>query len=176
MNADEFVKKLSELAVSMDRESYFLTEKPAEIPQFDDPLIHLISSYDTSALEIGMVRLGCHKYSFEPPSDKILVGCIESDILVIDPSTGIVELLDHEAPTYVMCICATSGNLFLEALLKLAAFQYPNKDLYGDLSIEKVKENNDAAYACAVECSEIAGVEVEGSIYYTLLGYDPRIS
>lgn len=176
MNADEFVNKLAELAVSMERKSYFLTKKPEEVPQLDDSLIHLICGYDTSALEIGMVRLGRHKYSFEPPSDKILVGCIESDILVIDPLTGIVELFDHDDPTYVMSICAKSGGLFLEALLKLATFQYPHEDLYGNLPVEKAKENNDAAYACAVECAKIAGVEVEGSIYHTLLGYDPRIS
>ncbi len=176
MNADEFVKKMTELAVSMDKESYFLAKKSEEIPQFDDSLIHLICNYDTSTLEIGMIRLGRHKYSFEPPSDKILVGCIESDILVIDPLTGIVELLDHEDPNYVMCICATSGDLFLEALLKLAAFQYPHEDIYGNLPIIKTKENNDAAYACAIECAKIAGVEVENSIYHTLLGYDSRIS
>ncbi len=103
-------------------------------------------------------------------------GCIESDILAINPSTGFVELLDHEDPTYVMCICATSGSLFLDALLKLAAFQYPHEDLYGNLPIEKAKENNNAAYTCAVECSRAAGVIAEGSIYQTLLGYDSRLS
>lgn len=176
MIADEFVKKLAQLAVSMERESYFLTKKSEEISKLDDSLIHLICSYDTSALEIGMVRLGRQKYSFTPPADKIFVGCMESDILVINPLTGAVELLDHEDPNYVMCTCAASGDLFLDALLKLAAFQYPHEDLYGNLPIEKAKENNKAAYECAVECSEIAGVEVEGSIYHTLLGYDSRIS
>jgi len=176
MNADEFVKGLSELADSMERESYFLTKKPEEKPRLDDSLIHLICSYETSALEIGMVRLGRHKYSFESPPVKILVGCIELDILVINPLTGAVELLDHDDPTYVMCICATSGALFLEALLKLAAFQYPHEDLYGNLPIDKAKENNDAAHICATECSKIAGIEPENSIYHTLLGYDSRIS
>ncbi|MEN6309504.1 MAG: hypothetical protein ABFD91_17290, partial [Anaerohalosphaeraceae bacterium] len=168
MDADGFVNKMAELAVLMEKESYSLTKKPKEILQLDDSIIHLICEYDTSALEIGMVGLGRHKYSFEPPSGKVLVGCIESDILAINPSTGFVELLDHDDPSYVMCICATSGGAFLEALLRLAAFQYPHEDLYGNLPIEKAKENNNAAYACAVECSRAAEVKAEGSIYHTL--------
>lgn len=190
MNASEFVEKLAKIAPTIEylvsngyeeiaeeiRNGYIINKKEkSDKAKYNDPLVHLICEYDVStSFQIGMVKLGKHKYDFEAPINKIHVGAIESDILVIDPHTGCVELLDHAQPDFVMARCAVSGSAFLEAVLHLANFKPPYPD-FRNLSQSQQIENNRAAKNCAVECSEIAGVEVEGSIYHTLLGYDSRI-
>jgi len=189
MKADEFAEKLAEVAPSVEyliscgygaiaeeiRNGYILNkrEKPM-VPTHDDPLIYLICNYDTSNFQIGMLTLGTRKYSFSPPVNKVYVGAIESDILVINHSTGAVELLDHAQPDFVVAECAASGGNFLEAILFLASFKPPHPD-FKNLSREQQIENNQAAGSHATQCAKTAGISMSpNNIYEELLGYDPR--
>lgn len=189
MNADEFAEKLAKIAPSVDyliscgyetiaeeiRNGYILTRRTKPIAAiYDDPLVHLICDYDTSKFQIGVLTIGMRKYSFPAPTNKIHVGAIESDILVIDPRTGAVELIDHARPDFVMTKCAVSGGHFLEAIFLLASFKRPHPDFRSLAQLQRV-ENNRAAGNCAMQCAKIAGIPTPPNIYEELLGYDPQL-
>ena len=192
MNAEEFVDKLAKLAPSVDdlivkgyerevaeeiRSAYF-NEKNEVYNDYDDPLLDLINNYDTSNLEIGILKIGNRKYDFPSPPEKIRVGSVESDILVINPKTGHVELLDHAHPEYVIGICAVSGERFLEAILLLADFEMPYLDsrLKNKITEKQSVANNLAAHKKAAECTKVAGLGKEATIFHLLLGCDCWIS
>jgi len=187
MKADEFVKRLEELAPSIEeivsrgftrkyadeyRRSFFLHPKTTEISVFPNPLVELIYKYDTSNLEIGMITLGQNNAHFTPRPDRILVGSIEADPLVINLNNNAVEMLDHSCPDYVMTKCAVSGERFLKALLLLASFKPPYSEFKanGSLTKQQAVANDQAAYQKAVECAEVAGISGKPNIYEMLLG------
>lgn len=194
MGASEFVSRLVKLVhsseyyinkglsieeanemVEDEKKSLLLRPKSPESPEIEDPIEDLICRYDTSELEIGMIYLGKKTSACHIPSDKVLVGSIEADPLVINKKNGEIELLDHAQPDCVMAKCAASGGQFLEALLLLASFEPEYTDFYGDLPETQAKENNEAARKKAMECAKVAGVSTKSSIYEMLLGYDSRI-
>lgn len=190
MTADEFVEKLARLAPSLEslrsygysdsggvehRRLYFLQKKPFEQPIYDDPLIQLISNYDTSNFDFGLT-LGKRKWDFSPPPGKVHVGAVEADILVINPDTGNVELLDHGHPERVLAKCAASGEQFLEALLLLVAYEPPYPGLKHKLNTKQLRVNNEAAKKRAMECAKVAGISTPPNIYAYLLGCDPLIT
>ncbi len=190
MKAEEFVEKLASISPSIEylyslgylqevaeeiRKSYFLPKSCSKKPIYDDPLVNLITNYDTSEFRLGLVTLGKTKNSFLPTSDKIHIGAIESDILVINPKSGEVELLDHGQTDYVMEVCAVSGNRFLDALFLFAEYEAPFLEFKGNLTKEQLTMNNESARKRAIECAEAAGIPAKGSIYETLLGCDCRI-
>jgi hypothetical protein len=192
MNAEEFVNKLASIKPSVDRlvtygysverakeiqSQYILRKKTCTTPIiYNDPVVNLINEYDTSILEIGNLALGKGGYSFLPPNGVIHIGSIESDILVINPKTGFIELLDHEQPDFVMARCASSGDKLLDALFLLMSHERPNADLFSDLTEKQRKENNRAAGLRAKECAKAAGVFSDKvNIYELLLGYDSRL-
>ena len=156
--------------VEDEKESLLLLEK-SHVPRLiEDPIESLILNYDTSKLEIGMVRLGEPTFVCDIPSGKVPIGVIESDPLVINKQNGEVELLDHSKPDFVMAKCAISSEKFMEALLLLASFVPPYIDLYGDLPKDKAEKNNSAAYDIASKCALAAEISDEKNIYEMLLG------
>ncbi len=191
MTVEEFVKKLSDCAPTIDhliangypanyakeyRDGYLLRKKKTPgIPEYDDPLVRLICNYDTSKLEIGIITLGKAEYAFQTPPEKVHVGAIEADILVINPVTGVVELLDHGNPDYVIAQCAASGGRFLDSLILLASFELPYANLYVDLPVEYRIRNNEATYERALECAIVSGITTQPNIYKMVLGYNSRI-
>jgi hypothetical protein len=192
MNAEEFVNKLTSITPSIERliacgnsveyakeiqSQYTLKKKTCIKPMtYNDPVVNLIDDYDTSKLEIGTLTLGKTAFSFLPPKDKIHIGAIESDILVLNPTTGCIELLDHEQLNFVMATCASSGSKFLDALFMLMAYEPPHAGFSIKLTEKQKKGNNQAAGLRAKECAKAAGISSEKiNIYELLLGYDSRL-
>lgn len=189
MNANEFVNELAKLIHSSDfyinrglsseeademiedeKKSLLLSEKHQEPLSIEDPIENLICSYDTSNLEIGMVKLGKQISICNIPSGKVPIGAIEADPLVINSESGEIELLDHSQPDFIVAKCAISSEKFMEALLLLAFFVPPHIDLYGNLPKDQVEKNNSAAYDMAAKCAIVAGISGNKNIYETLLG------
>lgn len=186
MDADNFVIQLQELTPSLSylrkygyveevvqelRESYFIKQR-YPILEFhnDDPLMDLISKYDTSSFEIGILSLDSGNYSLPTKFHKILIGFVEADMLVFNIKSKEVEVLDYSQHDRIIFKCAASGEQFLNAMLVLAAFELPNSPFKGALTEKQKKENQDAAISCARLCAETAGIPSEEKIYGVLLG------
>ena len=130
----------------------------------------MICRYDSSDLEIGIVVLGKKDFPFSVGTDKVIVGSMEADPIVINKTNGEIELLDHAQPKFVMAKCALSGERFLDALFLVASFEPPFFDLLGNLPEEKQHLNNKSALVTARECAEAAGIDKERNIYEMILG------
>jgi hypothetical protein len=195
MNADEFVKALallapseetlklrglSEVAVERVRKSYICVERPNVERREDNPLLDLLTRYDTTTVEIGMVILGLNNHCYEyyirnlKEQSKIAVGVAEVDPIVIYLPSGEIQLLDHARIGYVMCMCAVDGSHFLDALLLVAAFVPPHPYFKGvNWTKEQISENNKAACVLASQCAKAAGVDEQRcGLYRMLLGCD----
>ena len=144
-------------------------------PSVDDPMVRLTCTFDTDELEIrGELRFGTAWNGTDLPEGKILIGTIESDPVVLDRHTGLIELCDHAKVSFVMAQCANSGSAFLDAVILVAGFTPPYEDVQG-LTESEIRANNSAAKALSVECARVAGIKGGPNIYETLLGYDSRI-
>jgi len=187
MTENEFVKKFAELAPSIKKmiswgysvkranrrnKRYFLERKTPKNAVYDNPLVRLICNYDTSHFEVGMVTLGKKESDFLPETGKIHVGNVEADILVINPDSGNVELLDHGQPSYVMAICAKSGSQFLDALMLLAEYEVQNANYSIAITKEQEIAKNEEVRKQAAKCAKAAGIMTPPNIYEMLLGYE----
>lgn len=171
MEADQFVEAL--WACAPDIEQLKATGIPSEVAQrfrdahlcrkkteavrYCDPLLDLISRYDASTVEIGMILLGS---SVVKTDRNWQVGEVEADPLVIDKATEEVQVEELYTNGHILSRCAESGGKFLDALLLAASFQRYNRGP-GD---------QDRAYEEAESCALAAGGEVYRRFYLHLFG------
>lgn len=84
----------------------------------EHPLQDLLKRYDSSSVEIGMLRLTSLK---EFPEYSV-IGKAEADLLVIEHRSGEIQVRDHHDPVRIIWRGAASEDAFLDALLSLACF------------------------------------------------------
>jgi hypothetical protein len=178
MDADTFVEKLWNCAPPIDslihvglgamaaeefqlRNRADLRQRSAE--PHNNPLIDLVSRYDVSRLEIGIVRF----YDGVQRLDgSWQVGKAEADPLVISKFSGEVEVRDLTDETAMLWRCAVNGAFFLEAMLHAGCFL--SRASY-DLALS---DDQSARCAQAIACARVAGGEPYRAFYNVLLGCD----
>jgi hypothetical protein len=126
----------------------------------NDPILRLVSDYDLSKTEIGMLTFSAEVTETD---DYFYVGKDEVDFLCISKSTHEVVTLPFYGPLKVAYKCAQNSSLFLEAIVIAAILlekRSMNYEFYDDA----------AAVAIAENCSDIAGGSDYLNFYRYLLG------
>jgi hypothetical protein len=176
MNALEFVNSLKEIPTKerlsqIEKQGlgqYFMEEyigcytfKKKDSKKLNNPIEELVSNFDGSSVEIGMITFDIEPFENE---DYFAFGRFEVDYLVISKRTGEIKLIDHEDVNNIMYDCASDSSSFLKAILAAAAFL--DKLPYDD------NLANDQKQICemAGNCSRIAGGNKYNGFYKTLLG------
>jgi hypothetical protein len=127
----------------------------------DDPLIRLVSVYDVSKTEIGLIWLGDEVTETE---DYYYVGKFEVDYLCISKFSHEVVIIPFDDPLSIMYKCSQNGFLFLDAIVEAAKF-------LETCGMEKnVRTNQGLICSMAVHCAELAGGKEYLTFYQVLLG------
>lgn len=162
MKADEFINKLKSKqlddillkgagfdinSIENYKSAFRVTKRRDGLIITDNPILDLITNYDVTNVNIGMVS-----FNQEIISDKFFfrIGKFEIDDLVIKKEDG--EVLILEASTeYTLWHCAYSSDNFLKAILYCVDVFNDNiliPERYNDIETLKVK---------AKECADLAG-------------------
>jgi len=162
MDAQKFAKELIQLAppaeklaekgispesIERAQKSYLCIEKKG-LDRQDDPVLDLITRYDLSSVEIGMVR-----FTDTPivQDGSMCIGEFEVDPILMDITSGEIYVVDLAARNHIMWWCAKNGESFLDALiiaerhLSRCGYDYT---FAGDQA---------AAFEVASNCAEAAG-------------------
>ena len=135
--------------------------RPLPVVNGSDQLLELLRQWDLSKVEIGMMRF---PDSPTERSNKICVGCVEADPLVILPDTG--EIAVHELGTkaHLLWLVAMSGSELLDAMVIAARF-------FAMRTVGRIDfDDRDAARSVAFECASAAGGNRYVDFYKMLLG------
>jgi hypothetical protein len=175
MKADDFVrtlldtcptmesllrKGLSEKGAMEERGSYMCVLRPNVAPLVD-PLLDLLSRYDCSKVEIGMIRF------MSAPTDVgelWQIGKDEADPIVLDKVTGEVTLRSLSHPDHTISKCASTSSRFLDAVALCA------RSLTHLSEHDPRGEDQEACHRFAHECGNAAGSAAYTRYYMTLLG------
>lgn len=125
----------------------------------EDELIKLISSYDLTLTEIGMISFLSIPIS---NVDKIFFGKFEVDMLAIDKITGEIRCYEHSKDN-VLWACAKNAGAFLDAIYEGCCFlekRVIDENLYNDESLSE---------SVVDYCAEIAGGQQYRDFYNVLL-------
>jgi hypothetical protein len=136
MKASEFVEKLKLIAPSLDSliargysedgamrilKSYE-AEYKTDVNLFQNELLSLVKNFDTSGVEIGLIR-----FDLENQNDILLetpnlfrVGWVEGDLLVVNKQTGEVQMEDCYSEEFIITKCAENSEKFLDAIFEIA--------------------------------------------------------
>jgi len=149
-------QEIAEIQTSFDLKE----RSESKVVDVQDPdLSELISKYDPSNIEIGMVRM------LETPENSPLgwrVGQVEADYLVVDKGTGEIVVEEIASPGYVIWRCAADGGRFMSSMATAAKY------LAECLLEDKAR---DAQQAEAFEvCVSLAGGRAYEPFYRMLLG------
>jgi hypothetical protein len=176
MTPEYFVLKLKELSptkeilaangfgdeeIAQIMKSYICVPRAGDVNAPSDALLRLLSAYDCSNLEVGLIRF---KEEFVEEAAYYIVGEVEADILVISKTTKEVCVLDHTVPEHVVSFCASTSDAFLGALLSFASF------LFQRLKDETLFDNTAFTKHWVHLCAEKAGGEKYLDFYKMLLG------
>ncbi len=157
-------EKLAEQGVSpegreRERKSYICVEKKG-LDRQDDAILDLITRYDLSSVEIGMVS-----FTDEPVQldGSIYIGEHEGDPILMYISSGEIYVADRDAQKHIMSWCAKDSDSFLDALI--IAQRHLSRCGYDDAL------SNDQVAACEVasECANAAGGTKYLDFYKTLV-------
>lgn len=179
MTSSEFAQKLEKLTPSKESflklgySSDMVNKRLSEykcigkeyIPQsyLNDDLLRLLTSYDCSAIQIGVVSFA---KKIQEEENFYILGDVEADILALSKITLEVQVLDHENIDWVIWTCAANGGYFLDAMLCAAEFfsiRIKNTELANDINF---------TYENVLKCATKAGGEKYIDFYKMLLGYD----
>lgn len=176
MTPEYFVLKLKELSPTKDilsangfsdeeiaqiMKSYTCAPRAGHVNVHSDTLLRLLSAYDCSNLEIGLIRF---KEEVVEDVSYYIVGEVEADFLGISKTTKEVHVLDHTVPEHVVSFCASNSDAFLDALLSFASF------LYLRLKNETLLDNTTFTKLWVQVCTDKAGGEKYLEFYKMLLG------
>ena len=162
MDAQKFVNELRQLAPPSEKlaekgvspegieralKSYLCVEKEGLELQ-GDPILDLITRYDLSSVEIGMVRFADEPIQLD---GSMYIGEVEVDPILMDISSREIYVVDRDAHNHIMWRCARNGDSFLDALI--IAERYLSRCWYDDTL------SNDQVAACEVagDCARAAG-------------------
>lgn len=126
MNNDSFVVKLKEFTPSrevyeQDGYSEFLIEKklrkcecvplakPLTNPNNKSEILNLLSSYDCTNVEIGVLTFN---NEVSEDGDYYIIGNVEADLLALNKITLEIQVLDYLVPSHVIWACAANGERF----------------------------------------------------------------
>lgn len=176
MTADEFVAKVAAAAPTVDalkalgaspREAQtflgmFTAKRRARPSAPADPRLGelgtLLAAYDCARLELGMIR-----FTREPRRRQgaWMVGQVEADPLLVDESTGRIEV---EADGQLLWACARSPGSFLEAVSVAA-------ELLGRHAVDEALPDDLAlTNAFVARCAAAAGGAEYAAFYRMLFG------
>jgi len=162
-------EKLRQLGVSsggIERTlaGYFSKLRPdSSTTQGKEPLIDLIENYDLSKVDIGSIRFDS---IVERTGPKWRIGTFASDLLVVDPQSGEIQVEEFPSAGHLLWECAESGSKFLDALVLAARFLGCcswDVELYDDQAAHKRVAN---------ECTIAAGGDRYRDFYLVLCGCD----
>ena len=175
MQAEEFVKGLSELApseswlqkegLSLDdatkiRSSFVINAREGGVQYERNPLLDLGLRFDASNVEIGMIRFGGEGIETD---DGWLVGKVEADDLLLKRFSGQVIVHEFGEIDHTLWKCAMSGGGFLDAVLKTAFY------LERFARDESLSDDEHARTQAAHVCASLAGGEKCLEFYEMLL-------
>jgi hypothetical protein len=176
MTAEDFVRRLRTAAPGAEqlRNVGFSAQEAAEFQRSfvcvlrstapterqTDPLLDLLSRYELSTIEIGMITFA------SPAAEPALVrvGAVEADPLILDRRTGEVLVTEGSPSGGVLWRCARDGARFLDALAPAAEFL---ARCAFDLTLS---DDASARRSRAEECSVAAGGAEYLDFYRMLLG------
>ena len=127
-----------------------------------NPLLDLTRRYDLSGVKIGIVRLSAPR----DRGDRVQVGVVGTEPLVMMKATGQVVVEDPGSPGHVHYVCATDPGRFLDALSGVACF-YSRVLQDRALDDDQQTRRNRAALFTAM-----AGGDPTRPFYEMLLGLD----
>jgi hypothetical protein len=175
MMADEFVAQLMLCAPQVDElysigfsqeeakrfiESYVCLKRADPI-EVSNPLLQLVSAYDTSKIEIGMVHF---LSAIVENGGSWQIGQVEIDPLVIDKASEEVCVVNGSNAENILWNCAQNAGKFLESILPAACF-------LGRCSYDEILANDLISKRKQVEvCANIAGGSRFRNFYLMLLG------
>lgn len=164
MTAAEFSEHLRRLAAELSLGNIAELSCPPRddrrvVPQ-SDPLYDLIANYDTSTLAIGGIDFHVGP---RPYRGKYEVGSEHGDVLVVDPASGIVQLVEY-GTDHVLTPVAASTARFLDALAVVAEY-------YARCLIdEELNEDEPTKHRYAARCAEAAGGDAYEAYFISSLG------
>ena len=142
-------------------EKYYYEEHDDKL--YDNELVDLVSNYDVSKLEIGMISFNS---KIEENSTCYFFGRYEVDILAINKASKEIVMLDNGDIDFVMRFCAVDANHFLDAMFvalkAITLFLLDNS---------KAKDGNYRSNIAA-ECTKLAGGDKYFSFFNDLVGLD----
>jgi hypothetical protein len=111
-------EKLAENGISQEEiertlKSYLCIEKKG-LDRQDNPVLDLITRYDLSSVEIGMVRF---TDTLIVQGGSMCIGEFEVDPILMDITSGEIYIVDWAARNHIMWWCAKNGDSFLDALI-----------------------------------------------------------
>jgi hypothetical protein len=178
MDKDRFVEKLKEfkpLREVYERLGFAETIIEKKVRRFEripltEPLpslntssevLNLLSSYDCSNIEIGILTFLSGVREVE---DHYIIGEVEADLLAVSKITLEVQVLDYLVPTHIIWDCAANGERFLDSLTLCAEYFFKT---YNNSALA---ENTSFAHEYAIQSAEKAGGEKYVDFYQLLLG------
>lgn len=177
MTEREFIERLREIPFSREQyasagvsEEFIARTIEGYNPKFktsiryvysDDPLIRLVSDYDVSKTEVGMI---CFDSEVDETDEYYYVGKFEVDLLCVSKFSKEIVILAFDDPLRVIYKCAQNSFVFLEAIIVAAKF-LEKCGLNAD-----VRNNQLTICSMAENCSELAGGKKYLDFYKVLLG------
>ncbi|WPQ60129.1 hypothetical protein SIO70_17440 [Chitinophaga sancti] len=128
---------------------------------YSDSLLNLVNDYDLSKIQIGMITF---KSELIEDDEYYYIGNIEVDLIVKSKLTGIIQVLEFDNPSHILCDCAVNGDQLLDALL--ICDSYITKGRFDD----EFRENDEIRTAMIEECADKAGGSSYIEFYQMLLG------
>jgi hypothetical protein len=163
------VEKLLQVGLSPQeaqefRSSYFCKSRPnAVFKPGRDALIELVENYDLSGVEVASLRFAEHP---EDHGAVLRLGTFDSDLLIIDSTTGEVQIEEFPSDSHRLWECAENGSKFFDALAIAAKFLGRcswDTDLYDDQAVHK---------QVAEMCTAAAGGDRYRDFYLVICGCD----
>ncbi len=138
-----------------------LKEVLAQNTYINDPLARLVSDYDMSRTEIGMVRFGSNVSETE---DYFCIGKFEVDFICVSKLSHEVVIVGFDDPLGIAYKCAQNSAMFLDAMIVAGKF-------LENCGVDKNLFNNQNSICLIAErCSDLAGGMDYLNFYKVLIG------
>lgn len=175
MTAAAFVEQIKEFAVTKEdlKNADFPDEfagmlangyrytSLGKIKNSANEIINLISNYDMSQVEIGMISFN---KEIEENEGFIFFGKVELDLLAVSKGNNEIVIVDYSSPDDIIQYCASNSSRFLDAMM--AAWRATTEFLMDE------EKADDYEYREQVinTCTELAGGDAYFDFYDNMLG------
>lgn len=175
MTAKEFVEQIKDFAVTKEalKEADFPDEfagmladgyrykAVGQIKNSTNEIINLISNYDMSQTEIGMISFN---KEIEENEGFLFFGKVELDPLAISKGNNEVVVVDYSNPDDIIQYCASNSSRFLSAMN--AAWRAMTEFLMD----EEKADDYEYREQVIANCTELAGGDAYFDFYDNMLG------